>query len=73
MTHREAIQQMVDETERLYDIVGGMRDAATLDEKKHWNSLRRQYRDASSILRSLDDSLSDGRASEPGYKLPPHE
>jgi hypothetical protein len=61
-TYREAIQSMVERTEGMYDDTGNLRDVATGHEKEAWNKLRSIYRQASTILRSLDDSLPDERA-----------
>jgi len=54
---------MIGEQEKVYDTAGGLRDHAALNEKAAWNTIRSLARETSSVLRKLDDSLSDGRAA----------
>jgi hypothetical protein len=64
MTYREAIQKLEADTNTLYEKVGGLRDAATLEEKETWNALRGLFDKSWSLLRKLDNSLSEQRAAD---------
>jgi len=63
MTYREAIHEMAERSYSLYTITGSMRDRAAQSEKAHWGKLRDVYREAYSVLNSLDNQLSDERAA----------
>ena len=63
MTYREKIQEMIQNLQTMYDDVDGLRDEATMEEKKYWNALRGKLPDCWDILQKLDSSVSDKRAS----------
>lgn len=60
-SYGDHIDQMIDETESLYDRSGSLRDWANEPEKDYWNALRGIYREASSKLRKLRHSLPKDR------------
>jgi hypothetical protein len=63
LTYREAIQALQQAIQRCADAAGILRDCATLNEKKYWNSLRGLLLQPYAILGNLDNSLSDARAT----------
>jgi hypothetical protein len=54
-TYGEAIEKMKEQSDRLYDMTGALRDHAHLSEKQHWNNLRNLYRNAWHELYKLSE------------------
>ena len=63
MTYREKIHELKKRIASIYEDAEWLRDEATLEEKKHWNDLRRIFYDADAPLIKLDDSLTRERAN----------
>ena len=63
MTYRTAIQAQIIALQQIYDNCGGLRDAATSEEKDAWNKMRSGLLQLWPQLESLDNSLTKERAS----------
>lgn len=64
MTYREAIQKLQQDSNILYEKIGSLRDAATLEEKKYWNKLRSLFHNAYTTFGELDNSITDERGAD---------
>jgi len=63
MTYREQLQRLIQVIDLAYDLAGGLRDAATPNEKEAFNLTRGSTSTISSALRRMDNLLDDNRAS----------
>lgn len=62
-TYRELIQDIIAQLDQAYDKCGALRDAAVGAEKEPFNFARGQIGEAMRKFHTLDNSLSDKRAS----------
>jgi hypothetical protein len=62
MTYREAIQQMVQEAEKVHCDAGALRDIAMDGEKDFLNQVRAHTSKIITLLNTLDNQLPDNRA-----------
>jgi hypothetical protein len=63
MTYRKKIEELIQTIDGIYAQAQGLRDYASLEEKKYWNELLGTFYDAAGPLRNLNDSLPDHRAT----------
>lgn len=61
-------QPLPDTNRRVKEVIDrfaddGLRDEATMEEKKYWNALRGKLPECWDILQKLDSSVSDKRAA----------
>jgi len=61
-TYREAIQKLQREADVIYDKCGALRDAATEEEKEHWNRLRGLLGEVNQTFFRLDNGMTHARA-----------
>lgn len=64
-TYRQAIQKLQRESDVIYDKCGALRDAATDDEKDHWNKLRGLFGQVNDVFNKLDNGMTHARAQTP--------
>lgn len=70
MTYRQAIQKLMRDIDVIYDSAGALRDAASEVEKRAFNNVRTQTRNAYQSLYQLDSNISDSKAEmELGYTI----
>jgi hypothetical protein len=63
LTYREAIQELQQRLEIIYDAAGWMRDLAETSEKESWNNLRTFCREGANSMAFLDRTLQPRRAA----------
>jgi hypothetical protein len=63
-TYREHLQKLIRQIWNDYDTTGGLRDSASLEQKKYWNEARGKLYEAAIVLGKLDDSLTMQEASQ---------
>lgn len=64
-TYRELVQDIYNDLDKIYDRVGGLRDAAATNEKEIYNHTRGVLGDLIRVWRRFDNALPEDRATMP--------
>ncbi|MCU0467459.1 MAG: hypothetical protein MUF58_02575 [Arcicella sp.] len=61
LTYGKKIEELKKLIAQIYDDAEWLRDCATMEEKEHWNEMRRIFYDADKPLRKLLNGMNQNR------------